>query len=61
MVQRILNHNIKMGCTQEAIDGWTLDLFKYHAKRLIYKQSKTKKATYRAKLRHLAQLRHQDY
>ena len=51
VVQRILDHDVTIGHTKEAIEAWKMDLLKYKAKRITYKQAKTKEATRRAKLR----------
>ena len=57
VVRRILDHDVTLGCTKESINAWKLDLVKYRAKHLTYKQAKTKEATRRAKLRKVAQTR----
>ena len=61
VVRRILHHDVMLGCTKESIDAWKLDLVKYRAKRLTYKQAKTKEATRRAKLRKIAQSHQTGY
>ena len=61
VVQRILDHDVILGCTKESIDAWKLDLVKYRAKHLRYKQAKTKEATRRAKLRKSAQTHQAGY
>ena len=61
VVRRILDHDVTMGCTDMAMEGWQRDILKYKAKRITYKQAKTKEATRRAKLRKLARLHHEAY
>ena len=48
VVWRILDHDVTIGHTKEAIEAWKMDLLKYKAK--------TKVATRRAKLRKIAQV-----
>ena len=61
VVWRILDHDVTIGCTKEAIEAWKMDLLKYKAKRITYKQAKTKEATHTAKLRKIAQVRQAGY
>ena len=56
VVWRILDHDVAIGHTKEAIEAWKMDLLKYKAKRITYKQAKTNEATQRAKLRKIAQV-----
>ena len=61
VVQRILDHDVTINHTKEAIEAWKMNLLKYKAKRITYKQAKTKEATHRVKLRKIAQVRQAGY
>ena len=54
IMRHILDHDTTLGCTPEASQAWKMDILKYRAKRITYKQAKTKKATRHAKLRRIA-------
>ena len=45
IMRHILDHNTTLGCTLEASQAWKMDILKYRAKRITYKQAKTKEAT----------------
>ena len=51
VVRWILDHDVTISHTKKAIEAWKMDLLKYKAKHITYKQAKTKEATCRAKLR----------
>ena len=61
IVRCILDHNTTLGCTLEASQAWKMDILKYTAKRITYKQAKTKEATRHAKLRRIAQVHRDGY
>ena len=45
VVRCILDRDTTLGCTQEASQAWKMDILKYRAKRITYKQAKTREAT----------------
>ena len=45
VMRHILDHDTTLGCTLEASQAWKMDILKYRAKRITYKQAKTKEAT----------------
>ena len=61
IVRHTLDHDTTLGCTQEASQAWKMDILKYRAKRIPYKQAKTKEATRHAKLRRIAQVCRDGY
>ena len=60
-VRRVLDHDVTMGCSEEAIHGWRMDILKDRAKRITLDEAKTKEASWRRKLRELACLHRQAY
>ena len=61
IVSHILDLDTTLGCTPEASQAWKMDILKYQAKRITYKQAKTKEATCHAKLRRIAQVSRDGY
>ena len=61
IVRCILDHDTTLGCSPEASQAWKMDILKYRAKRITYKQAKTKEATCHAKLRRIAQVHRDGY
>ena len=61
LVRRVLDHNVSMGCTEEALRGYKLDFLKDRAKRVTLAEAKSKEAIRRKKLRELARLRRKAY
>ena len=61
IVRCILDHDTTLGCNPEASQAWKMDILKYRAKRITYKQAKTKEATHHAKLRRIAQVHRDGY
>ena len=45
VVRRILDYDVTIGHTKEAIKAWKMNLLKYKEKRITYKQAKTKETT----------------
>ena len=61
IMRHILDHDTTLGCTLEASQAWKMDILKSRAKRITYKQAKTKEATHCAKLRRIAQVCRDGY
>ena len=60
-MRRVLHHDVSMGCTEEALQGYKLDFLKDRAKRVTLAEAKSKEAIRRKKLRELAHLRRKAY
>ena len=61
LVRRVLDHDVSMGCMEEALQGYKLDFLKDRAKRVTLAEAKSKEALRRKKLRELACLRRKAY
>ena len=61
LVRRVMDHDLSMGCMEEALQGWKMDFLKDRAKHITYKEAKSKEVIRRKKLRELACLRHKAY
>ena len=61
LVRRVLDHDVSMGCTEEALQGYKLDFLKDRANRITLAEAKSKEAIRRKKLRELARLRRKAY
>ena len=57
LVRRVLDHDVSMGCTEEALQGYKLDFLEDRAKRVTLAEAKSKEALRRNKLWELARLR----
>ena len=44
-VRMVLNHDVTMGSSEEAIQGWQMDNLKDRAKRITFDEAKTKEAS----------------
>ena len=61
LVRRVLNHDVSMGCTEEALQGYKLDFLKGRAKCVTLAEAKSKEAIHCKKLQELARLRRKTY
>ena len=61
LVRRVLDHDVSMGCMEEALQGYKLDFLKDRAKRVTLAEAKSKEAIHCKKLRELARLRRKAY
>ena len=61
LVRRVLDHDVSMGCTEEALKGYKLDFLKDRAKRVTLAEARSKEAIRHKKLRELARLRRKAY
>ena len=61
LVRRVLDHDVSMGCMEEALQGYKLDFLKDRAKRVTLAEARSKEAIRRMKLRELAHLRRKAY
>ena len=61
LVRRVLDHDVSMGCTEEALQGYKLDFLKDRAKCVTLAEARSKEAICRKKLRELARLRRKAY
>ena len=61
LVRRVLDHDVSMGCTEEALQGYKLDFLKDRAKHVTLAEAKSKEAIRHKKLQELAHLRRKAY
>ena len=61
LVRRVQDHDVSMGCTEEALQGYKLDFLKDRAKRFTLAEAKRKEALRLKKLWELAFLRRKAY